>query len=372
MKKRLLSILWTLVMAISLLAACGNSNGSTSATQGSSKETEQVTEAPAVSIGEDTTEAESSSADGTADLSKIQGKKVGFTVPTLASDFINYLTMACNQAVTGVGATLQVDACDGDVTKQIEQIENYVTMGMDCIVVFPVNGEALASATKAAVDAGVPVFAFAMEIPNATTMMISAEEEVMGAACGDMASEWIDKTFPDAADGEVIVYVMRGSTQPEIVVRSDSMVEAIKKNPKVTVIEEESENENDQNIARRMTENQFNANPDIDVIIACNAESALGAESFIMSSDSPITDMSKFGIFCVDETDEVDAKILASLNDASALRGTISMGSIADTVNDFMKGLTPILNEETPIARIDGSIFPINGDNIEEYLAGNK
>lgn len=183
---------------------------------------------------------------------------------------------------------------------------------------------------------------------------------------------WVMDDIPFIKHRKIIVYAMRGSTQPEIVVRSDSMVEAIKKNSKVTVIEEESENQDDQNVARRMTENQFNANPDIDVIIACNAESALGAESFIMSSDSPIADMSKFGIFCVDETEEIDAKILASLNNESALRGTISMGGIPDTVADFMKGLTPILTEQEPIPRIDGSIFPINGDNIEEHMASNK
>lgn len=148
----------------------------------------------------------------------------------------------------------------------------------------------------------------------------------MGQAAGEMASQWIDETFADAADGEVKVYVMRGSGEPEIVIRSDSIVEAIKKNSKVNLIEEECENENDRNTCRKMVENQFNVNPDIDVIITSNAETAMGVESFCMSPDSPIQDMSRFGIFCVDETDEVNAKILASLKDESVLRGTISRG----------------------------------------------
>lgn len=368
--KKLISFLLTFAMLAMLLVGCGNANNASTSDSKAADDNKQ-TEAQAAGDSADASSSDAA-ASGDYDMSKAQGKKVGFTVPTLASDFINYLTMAAQDAFKEIGVDCQIDSCDGDVTKQIEQIENYVAMGMDAIVAFPVNGEALGVAVQNAVNAGVPVMAFGMEIPNATTEMISAEETIMGAACGDMASEWIDKTFPDAEDGSVVVYAMRGSTQPEIVVRSDAMIEAIKKNSKVTVIEEESENQDDQNVARRMTENQFNANPDIDVIIACNAESGLGANSFIMSSDSPVKDLDHFGIFMVDETTEVDENIKASINNESAIRGTISMGGIPDTIADLMKGMVPILTESETIPRIDGSIFTITADNVDEALQKNN
>ena len=305
---------------------------------------------------------------GEFDLSKAAGKKVGFTVPTLASDFINYLTQAVQGAFAEMDVEVQVDSCDGDVTKQIEQIENYVSMGMDAVIAFPVNGEALGVAVKNATDAGVPVFGFAMEIPNVTSEMISAEETVMGGACGQMASDWVDATFPDAADGEIKVAALRGSTQPELVVRSDAMCQAVAKNPKVTLIEIESENQDDQQVARRMIENEFNKTPNISVIVACNAESALGANSFVMSPDSPVADLNKFGIFGVDETTEIDENIKASINNESAIRGIISMGGIPDTIADMMKGMLPILCEGEIVPRIDGSIFPITAENVEEAL----
>ena len=383
MKKKVLGLLLTVAMAATLLAGCGGDDKTPADNQNQQEDQTPAGDEQQTPEDEKTPEDQTApeeqepgggepAADGEYDMSKAQGKKVGFTVPTLTSDFINYLSQAAQGAMEEIGCTVQIDSADGDVTKQIEQIENYVTMGMDAIIVFPINGEALGATVKNAVDQGVPVFGFAMEIPNVVSEMISAEETVMGAAAGEMASEWIDETFPDAADGEVVVYAIRGSTQPEVVVRSDSMVEAIKKNPKVKLIEEESENQDDQNVARRMTENQFNANPDIDVILACNAVSALGAESFCMSSDSPIQDKSKFGIFGVDETDEVDAKILASLKDESVLRGTISMGGIPDTIADLMKGIVSILTEGEIVPRIDGSIYPLNGKNIEEHLAANE
>ncbi len=122
-------------------------------------------------------------------------------------------------------------------------------------------------------------------------------------------------------------------------------------------------------MARRMTENQFNANPNISDIVACNAESGLGANSYIMSlPDSPVKDLSKFAIFMVDENTEVDENIKASITNESAIRGTISMGGIPDTIADMMKGMIPILTEGEIIPRIDGSIFPITADNVDEAL----
>ena len=363
--KKLISLLLACAMLAMLLVGCGNANNSNTA---DSKAADDSKQTEAQNTNDSDAGASDNTATGEYDMSKAQGKKVGFTVPTLASDFINYLTQAAVDAFAEIGVECQIDSCDGDVTKQIEQMENYVAMGMDAIIAFPVNGEALGVAAQNAVNAGVPVFAFAMDIPNATSKMISAEESVMGAACGEMASDWIDENYPDAADGSVVVYVMRGSTQPEIVVRSDSIVAKLKENPKITVIEEESENQDDQNVARRMTENQFNANHNIYVFVGCNAECGLGANSYIMSSDSPVKDLSKFAIFIVDENTEVDENIKASITNESAIRGTISMGGIPDTIADMMKGMIPILTEGEIIPRIDGSIFPITADNVDEAL----
>ena len=67
----------------------------------------------------------------------------------------------------------------------------------------------------------------------------------------------------------------------------------------------------------------------------------------------------------MDETDEIDAKILASETDESVLRGTVSMGSMEATVNDFMKGMDPILKGETPVERVDGSASPLTPETLK-------
>ncbi len=376
MKKKLVSLFLTIAMAATLLAGCGNDSqtGSNGQTQGSQEENKDGEDANAGAAnkadGEDKEDAsdanggEDAGSDGAA--GSMEGKKVGFTVPSVGNDFMLAVTEAVKAALEAQGATCQVDAADGDVTKQIEQIENYATMGMDLIVVFPINGEALTSVGQKVMNEGIPVFAFAMEIPDgATTQMLSAEEGDMGAACVEMTNAWIDKTFPDAGDGEVKVYLLASSYSPEAVERCDAM-RAIKDNPKVTVIEEETEDWNSVDAARTRIENAFLTNPDINLVMAANGTSALGVESYMASSDCPIDDLSKFGIFTVDETEEIVAKIKASANDESVLRGTVSMGSIEDTVNDFMSAASPILTGQEPIPVWNGGCKSITADTLAE------
>lgn len=335
MKKRLMGVVLSAVLALSMLAGCGNS-------------------------GETKTEETKK----TAESKEGDQKFIGITVPSVGNDFMLALTDSMQGALEEAGCKVQLDSSENDVTTQISQIENFTTMGCDAIVVWAVNGNGVASSCQKAVDAGIPVIAFAYEIPGATTSVISATDEAMAEMCVKLANDWINETYADAKDGEVKVYVMTSSTVPESVTRSEGL-KAIAENPKVTMIESEVEDQDNTDAARTLAENTLLANPDIDVMLCMNGTCAVGAESYVMSAASPVSDKSKFAIFCVDETEEIDAKILASENDESVLRGTVSMGSLQDTVNDFMKAMTPILNDETPLERVDGAATPLTAESLK-------
>ncbi len=350
--KKIFSIILAVTVAFTMLTGCSTKKAEES---NANNGTAAVTEA-----ADQITEAVTNAAEGSA-----KGKSVGITMPSIGNDFMLALSQVLQGALEAQGCKVQVDSAENDVTTQLTQIENFTTMGCDVIVVWAVNGDGVASACKAAVDAGIPVLAFAYEIPGATTSVISASEESMAAQCVSMASDWIDKTFADAGDGEVNVFVMTSSTVPQSVTRSEGL-KKIAENKKVNLITAEVEDQDNTDAARTLIENTMLATPDIDVIIAVNGTCAIGIESYISSSSSPIQDKSKFGIFCIDETEEIVAKIKASATNESVLRGTISMGTLDDTVNDFMKGITPLINGQTPIARVDGQAFVITPETLAE------
>ncbi len=271
------------------------------------------------------------------------GLKIGMTIPAVSSDFMVAISEALQGYLTAQGHTVQFDSAEGDPTKQISQVENDAQMGCDAIVVWPVNGEALSSTVSQIVESGIPVLAFANDIPGASASQIAADDRTMGEAQADMASAWIDEVFADAGDGEVTVFVMTAANTPQAVERSEGMQTIAEKNSKVNMITG-SVDWDSPNESRSLVENTLLSNPDIDVIMAPGVTPTVAANAYIMSGASTIEDLSKFAVFGVDQTEEVDSLIQASVNNESVLRGSISMGSIADTVADFAKAIQPYLD----------------------------
>ena len=167
---------------------------------------------------------------------KREGLKIGMTVPSVGNDFMVALTDMLKGYLTDQGYEVQFDSADGDVTKQQNQIETDIQMGCDALVVWPVNGEGLASTVSKAVADGIPVLAFANDIPGASASQIAAADSEMGEAQAELASDWINETFPDAGDGEVKVLVLTSSNTPQAVDRSEGMQKIAELNSKVNMI----------------------------------------------------------------------------------------------------------------------------------------
>lgn len=362
--KRIISKILVAVMVMTMLTACSSSTAeeSASATEDSKATETEATETEEATVEEQAEAVVEEVAEETGE--SMEGKFVGISMPSVGNDFLLALSQAIQGALEAQGCKVQIDSAENDVTTQISQIENFTTMGCDVIVVWAVNGDGVSSACTAAVNAGIPVMAFAYEIPGVTTTVVSASDAAMAEQCAAMASEWINNNYPDAGDGEVNVLVMTSSTVPESVTRSEGL-KKIAENTKVNMITEEVENQDKTDAARTLTENTLLVHPEINVILTVNGTCAIGAESFVNSSASPIEDKSKFAIFCIDQTEEITAKIIDSVDNKSVLRGTISMGTFEDTIGDFMKGVTPLLTGQEPIERIDGKAFIVIPETLE-------
>lgn len=287
---------------------------------------------------------------------------VGFTLPSISNDFLLSLSEGIKVAVEEAGAKIQVDSADGDVTTQIEQIENYITMGTDLIIVFAINGEAVANACQQAMDAGIPVVAFAVEIPvQVTGTIISADDGQMGEICTEMTESWIADTFPQAGEGEIEVLVLGSSMTPQIVKRTEGL-QKVGENPKVSMKYIETEDQDSVDECRRTVENAFTEYGGYDVILCVTGTAAVAAESFVASASSPVSDISRFGIFCIDETEAIISKIA---DENSALRGTVSMGNVQNSVKELLEMVLPILHGEEAPKRIDGTISIITAETLQ-------
>ena len=293
---------------------------------------------------------------------KREGLKIGMTVPTVGNDFAVALTGMRQDYLTDQGYEVQFDAADGDVTNQQNQVENDIQMGCDALVIWPVNGEGMSAVVTSAVEQGIPVLAFANDIPGASASQIAADDGEMGAAQAELASDWIDETFPDAGDGEIKVFVITASNTPQALDRSEGMQTIAELNSKVDMITADVDWDSPSD-SSSLVENTLMTNPDIKVIMTPGGTVGVMANNFVMSANSNVEDKANFAIFTVDETEEIDAAILASDSDESVLRGTVSMGTLEDTLNDFAKAIQPYL-DGGEMQKVDGQAFKLTPDSL--------
>lgn len=94
---------------------------------------------------------------------------------------------------------IQVSA-DGDVNRQISQIEDMISLGVDALLVIPVAPEPIAPAIELAAENGIPVVIFASQTAtdaNVTTLL--ANQVLFGRVLGDFLMEELN------CEGNIIV-----------------------------------------------------------------------------------------------------------------------------------------------------------------------
>ena len=77
------------------------------------------------------------------DTPKEEPKKCAFVPLTVGTEFFQAMADMFVAQFTAAGYEADYASADADPAKQIEVIENYVAMGYDLIVVYPVSGEGL-------------------------------------------------------------------------------------------------------------------------------------------------------------------------------------------------------------------------------------
>lgn len=301
MKNKILSLILSVTMVVMMAAGCST---------------------------ESTKEAADASSSGAETSSGVEKELVGFAISYTGNDFMQGLADMVKAKIEAEGYECQVASADGDATTQIEQIENFVTMGAKMVIVMAVDPTGLQDVGKKAMESGTEIVAFTTKIDGGeTTYVGSASEKEIGTAIATLGSDWVNKTFPDAADGSIETVIMGYSGTPEASDRSEGIKEEIAKNTKckVTYMEPES---NSLDAAQLAAENLFQTNPDTKLILCYNSGMSNGVNAYIMSSGLTVEDKATFGS---DVSGEVMANIGASKTNASIVRGVVSLGDY-DTI----------------------------------------
>lgn len=259
-----------------------------------------------------------------AAVSPIVGKTIAINVPTLAYEFFAKIGTDLEALGEEMGFSVVVDSCDGDQSRQADQLMNYISMDIDYVAVVPVEATGCLDTMAALKAEGICVINLLSSLvgyEDSYSYSIVQNEFEVGKGAAELASEWIDANFPDAEDGSIGVAIFERNTGTDAIARSQGLYEIENLNSKAKVIVNyDFSNSSDTEVkAQEYADMMFVENPDIKIVLTYSADMSTAVDEIALQQPS-VSD--GFAIFSVDWTERLGTKLEASDDGGSFIRGT--------------------------------------------------
>lgn len=226
------------------------------------------------------------------------GKKIGLSLWAYDSQYWTEVRDGAQEKCDELGYELVIADPNNVPSQQVSDIENFITMGVDAIIVAAIDPQSVSGVLKEARDAGIKVVAQSIEVnEDECDVYSSADEYQMGEMTGEGAGKWIVENF---GDEEVECAVLNYDSNPSCIPRGDGMEEGITKAaPKAKVVARQDASTISD--GQSVTDSLLQANPNLKVIVCQNDAIALGAYSAVQAAGKDTDD---FYIGGIDNTDE--------------------------------------------------------------------
>ncbi|SFC21042.1 sugar ABC transporter substrate-binding protein [Tropicimonas isoalkanivorans] len=284
--------------------------------------------------------------------------KVGVTMTSFDNP---WLTIVLNgirkEADTHPDVTLAVEDAQLEVSRQLNQVENFIANGVDAIIVNPVDAAATPPMTKAAVEAGIPLVYVNHppldyeNLPDGTTFVGSDEKD--GARLETEA-------VCEALGGEGKVLLLMGPLENEAtILRTEAVEEVISQEPctGMEIIEKQS-GRWERTMGRDIMTNWLTMGFDFDAVISNNDEMAIGAIQAMNSAGVAKEDVVVAGI---DATPDGLAAMEAGDLDVTVFQNGTGQGGEA------MKAALSMVNGEEVPTNIWIPFEPVTTENMDQY-----
>ncbi len=254
------------------------------------------------------------------------------------------------------GGKMTYVSSDMKPNMQIEQIENFITSGVDAIVIHPVDAAAVELPLQKAREEGVLVFSWDDNLENADIAWL-IDNYALGKVIGQQAATWIN----DHHDGEAQVAVLDYPTIPILLERGNGIVDAIMEDaPKAEIVAQQPAINAQEGIT--VMETIFQANPEVQVVACIGGGGATGANEAIKSSGK-LSDT--IGVFAADATGPELASMKADESNRMSVMITGDHKAIAEEIYSLINNKLADSDMEKEQYR---ELIPITKDNMDKYF----
>lgn len=290
-------------------------------------------------------------------------ENVGITIARSDSAFLTILRNGMqDQAAKLDGVTVQVEDAQNDASRQLDQVQNFVSSGVDAIIVVAVDGDSTPALTKMATDAGIPIVyanhppADVDELPETAAFVGSNEID-----SGTLETKEVCRLL----GGKGAAYVLMGPlNNHSSLTRTKDIHDVIATDEckGMSVIEEQSANWDRLEAANIMT-NWLSTGREFDAVIANNDEMAIGA---IQAMKAAGVDMSKVVVGGIDATPDGLAAMAAGDLDVTVFQNAIAQGAAA------MDAAVALSRDQKTARQIWVPFELVTPENMKDYATANQ
>jgi len=290
-------------------------------------------------------------------------ENIGISIARSDSAFLTILRNGMqDQAGKLDGVTVQVEDAQNDTSRQLDQVQNFVSSGVDAIIVVAVDGDGTPALTKIATDAGIPIV-YANHPP--------ADVDKLPETAAFVGSNEIDSGTLETKEvcrllgGKGAAYVLMGPlNNHSSLIRTKDIHDVIATDEckGMSVIEEQSANWDRLEAANIMT-NWLSAGREFDAVIANNDEMAIGA---IQAMKAAGIDMSKVVVGGIDATPDGLAAMAAGDLDVTVFQNAIAQGAAA------MDAAVALSRDQETERQIWVPFELVTPENMKDYATANQ
>lgn len=297
-------------------------------------------------------------------------EEVAFLVPVTSTEYWMTITEETKAACEEAGMNCTIYSAEQDAATQLQQIENSITMGIDAIIIDPLDNDSTDSALERAREAGIFVImtGSVTDDTDAYDIGIAASETDVGDAAAKAAAEWIDKTFPDAEDESVGVALFTFPFRPTDVERGDAFANVVDYTSKAKIdVNYEISLTNYATEVAEYASVMLQNYPDVKCVISYSDTFANAIDEILQGSAG--TDLSQIANITVDQSTATYTNISLSRDGESTVIATVVPGiNLTEQIIDALEGNSVFNDEENRLVYKD--ITTVTADNIDEYFEG--
>lgn len=226
-----------------------------------------------VACSPEPTETTSGNADQSGQAPAGEIDAVGVTVGDLGNPFFVQVGKGAEagaKRLVGENVKTTVVSAGYDLNQQINQIENFISSGVDLILLNAADSQGIAPAVIRAKEAGVTVIAVDVEAEGGVDATVTSNN----VQAGEVACQYI----ADQLNGQGNVVIINGPPVSAVIDRVNGCNSVLEQYPNIEILSQDQNAEGSREGGLRVMSDLLTSFSDIDAVFAINDPTGIGAE----------------------------------------------------------------------------------------------